>query len=110
MEVVLRPGAGSGGGGPSTMRDYRSSIRTHLRPAFGTEPVESITTRDIEAWRSRKLKEGMTRRTATKQLMILHGVYGKPQGSGVDEGNLWGDYFYLEALARVIKPDLQPYW
>lgn len=60
---------------PSTMRDYRSSIRTHLRPAFGTEPVESITTRDIEAWRSRKLKEGMTRRTATKQLMILHGVY-----------------------------------
>ena len=42
--------------------------------------------------------------------LILHGVYGKPQGSGVDEGNLWGDYFYLEALARVIKPDWQPYW
>ena len=42
--------------------------------------------------------------------LILHGVYGKPQGSGVDEGNLWGDYFYLEALARAIKPDLQPYW
>ena len=31
-------------------------------------------------------------------------------GSGVDEGNLWGDYFYLEALARTIKPDWQPYW
>ncbi len=42
--------------------------------------------------------------------LILHGVYGKPQGSGVDEGNLWGDYFYLEALARAIKPEWQPYW
>ncbi len=42
--------------------------------------------------------------------LILHGVYGKPQGSGVDEGNLWGDYFYLEALARAIKGDWQPYW
>jgi unsaturated chondroitin disaccharide hydrolase len=32
--------------------------------------------------------------------LILHGVYDKPKGVGVDEGNLWGDYFYLEALTR----------
>jgi unsaturated chondroitin disaccharide hydrolase len=38
--------------------------------------------------------------------LILHGVYDKPKGIGVDEGTLWGDYFYLEALTRVARPDL----
>ncbi|MCG5472978.1 glycoside hydrolase family 88 protein [Micromonospora sp. LAH09] len=33
--------------------------------------------------------------------LLLHGVYDKPKGVGVDEGNLWGDYFYLEALTRA---------
>ncbi|HEU5098161.1 MAG TPA: glycoside hydrolase family 88 protein [Roseiflexaceae bacterium] len=42
--------------------------------------------------------------------LILHGVYGKPHGSGVDEANLWGDYYYLEALTRVVKPGWKPYW
>jgi len=42
--------------------------------------------------------------------LLLHGVYSKPQGIGVDEGNLWGDYFYLEALIRLAKPDWKPYW
>lgn len=30
----------------------------------------------------------------------LHGVYHKRGKLGVDEANLWGDYYYLEALAR----------
>lgn len=42
--------------------------------------------------------------------LLLHGVYSKPHGSGVDEGSLWGDYYYLEALTRVAKPDWQRYW
>ena len=33
-----------------------------------------------------------------------HGVYDEPKGVGVDEGNLWGDYFYLEALTRGARP------
>lgn len=42
--------------------------------------------------------------------LLLHGVYDKPKSIGVDEGNLWGDYFYLEALTRALKPDWKPYW
>ena len=43
--------------------------------------------------------------------LLLHGVYDLPKHNGVDEGNLWGDYFYLEALARKVKaPDWRPYW
>lgn len=33
--------------------------------------------------------------------LLAHGVYSKPGGNGIDEANLWGDFFYLEALARV---------
>lgn len=42
--------------------------------------------------------------------LLLHGVYSFPNGSGVDEGNLWGDYFYLEALMRLNRPTWRPYW
>ena len=36
--------------------------------------------------------------------LLLHGVYHKPEAMGVDEANQWGDYFYLEALARAGGP------
>jgi unsaturated chondroitin disaccharide hydrolase len=42
--------------------------------------------------------------------LLLHSVYDKPKAIGVDEGCLWGDYFYLEALTRTQKPDWQLYW
>lgn len=42
--------------------------------------------------------------------LLLHGVYDWQTSNGVDEGNLWGDYFYLEALARLRRPELVPSW
>jgi unsaturated chondroitin disaccharide hydrolase len=55
-----------------------------------------------------------TRYTPTDQTasnaLILHGVYSKPDGHGIDEGSLWGDYFFLEALCRAARPDWVPYW
>ncbi|GIF04245.1 glycoside hydrolase family 88 protein [Actinoplanes siamensis] len=42
--------------------------------------------------------------------LLRHGVYDKPKGIGVDEGTLWGDYFYLEALTRVTRPGWTPPW
>ena len=36
----------------------------------------------------------------TRDALLLHGVYDLPKDIGVDEGTLWGDYFYLEALMR----------
>ncbi|MGT2756804.1 glycoside hydrolase family 88 protein [Streptococcus ovuberis] len=41
--------------------------------------------------------------------LLLHGVYSWHSGKGVDEGNIWGDYFYLEALMRLYK-DWELYW
>jgi len=36
-------------------------------------------------------------------------VYHWPNGVGVDECCIWGDYFYLEALMRLRDP-WRPYW
>lgn len=42
--------------------------------------------------------------------LLLHGVYAHGEGKGVDEPNLWGDYFYFEALTRLSNPDWEIYW
>ena len=42
--------------------------------------------------------------------LLLHQVYAKPQGIGVDEHNIWGDYFYMEALHRLLDPEWKLYW
>jgi unsaturated chondroitin disaccharide hydrolase len=42
--------------------------------------------------------------------LLLHGVYDKPKGDGVDEGTLWGDYFYLEALTRATRASWSDPW
>ncbi|RMB60242.1 glucuronyl hydrolase [Tessaracoccus antarcticus] len=42
--------------------------------------------------------------------LLLHGVYAKHGGRGIDEGNLWGDYYYMEALLRRHNPDWVSFW
>ncbi|MHA7134833.1 glycoside hydrolase family 88 protein [Oerskovia turbata] len=42
--------------------------------------------------------------------LLLHSVYDAPGNVGVDEGSLWGDYFYLEALVRHTVPGWERYW
>lgn len=41
--------------------------------------------------------------------ILLHAVYGKPQKHGIDECCIWGDYYYFEALVRLMK-DWKLYW
>lgn len=41
--------------------------------------------------------------------ILEHGVYSWHSKKGFDEGNIWGDYFYFEALMRYIR-DYKPYW
>lgn len=47
--------------------------------------------------------------------LLLHGTYARDSkentctNRGVDQCNTWGDYFYLEALTRMMK-EWNPYW
>ena len=42
--------------------------------------------------------------------LICHVTHAKPQGQGIDECAVYGDFFYLEALARYLVPDFKKYW
>lgn len=35
--------------------------------------------------------------------VLLHAVYNKGRGMGIDESCIWGDYYYFEALVRISK-------
>lgn len=41
--------------------------------------------------------------------VLLHAVYNKGRGMGIDESCLWGDYYYFEALVRL-KKTWNLYW
>lgn len=55
----------------------------------------------MEGYTNPDIKEGAP--------VLLHGVYSWHSGKGVDEGNIWGDYYYMEALMRFYK-DWNLYW
>jgi integrase len=59
---------------PSTVRGYRSAIEAHLLPAFGSMPVEAVTTDEIERWIAAL---GGSVRTRNKLLIELHGILGR---------------------------------
>lgn len=42
--------------------------------------------------------------------VLKHSTYGRLLGDGIDEYCLWGDYFYVEALMRLMHPDWKMYW
>ncbi|WP_027119563.1 glycoside hydrolase family 88 protein [[Mycoplasma] testudinis] len=41
---------------------------------------------------------------------LWHGVYSWHSKKGLDEGNIWGDYFFVESLMRVFDENWKPYW
>lgn len=42
--------------------------------------------------------------------VLMHGVYSWQHNKGIDECNLWGDYFYMEALMRIYNKNWNLYW
>ncbi|MBQ4630896.1 MAG: glycoside hydrolase family 88 protein [Clostridia bacterium] len=42
--------------------------------------------------------------------LLTHATYYYAGNLGIDECNIWGDYFYMEALMRFLNPDWKKYW
>jgi integrase len=60
---------------PSTLRDYASILKHHLRPAFGELRVEDVTPDRVIWWhRALGRESGMSNRTKIKVTTVLHGV------------------------------------
>jgi unsaturated chondroitin disaccharide hydrolase len=83
---------------------------SELAGAVG-DPAEADGYREAAGRILRSLVDGYsTAGHPASNALILHGVYDKPKGIGVDEGTLWGDYFYLEALTRATVPGWTSPW
>lgn len=53
------------------------------------------------------MMESLAKRYTTRDMpgtdgLLLHGVYSIPHARGVDECTIWGDYYYVEALYRML--------
>jgi integrase len=79
------------------LQDYRSALNAHLLPAFAEQPLESITTEDIERWR--RSLTGLSNRSKNKLLIQLHGIFRRAQ-------QVWG--LPVNPLARVEKHPMRP--
>ena len=76
---------------------------------------ESDPLRQIYINASKRIMNSLIDNYLTKDIpeangLLLHATYGKPQKNGVDEMNIWGDYFYMEALHRMLDPNWELYW
>ena len=57
-----------------------------------------------------QLGEHYTTASSDNEGLLQHGVYAFAEGKGIDEPNLWGDYFYFEALTRLSVTNWNRYW
>lgn len=64
--------------------------------------------------RASQILETLSRKYTTKNILnsnglLTDGMYSRPRGHN-PECNIWGDYFYMEALNRHIYRRWEPYW
>jgi integrase len=116
-EEWLRHGERERGLKPTTIIDYRSALRAHLLPSFGSMRIEDIGARAIENRRARWLAAGMSRRNANKQLAIMHGIFERARkthglaenplaeveklGEGYDAARF--DFYTPEEVAALVR-------
>ena len=50
------------------------------------------------------LRAGVPRARSRWEGTLKHGSYHEGKGLGVDESVMWGEYFFVETLARVVRP------
>src|SRR6266496_3426308 len=77
----------------STVRGYRSIVRSRLLPAFGDRPLEAIDAREIECWRSDLAAERRLANASINRFLIaLHGIFERARVWELqDKDGRWDD-------------------
>ena len=75
-----------------------------------TEPLRDVYMNACKRIMNSLIDSYTTRYTPEANGLLLHGTYNKNSNTGVDEMTIWGDYFYMEALHRMLDPDWDLYW
>ena len=107
---------------PTTLADYRSMLRRHIEPFFGSRPVERIGGDEVRSYLAAKKHDGLSSKTISNQLVFLHGLFAhavkrgwapanpvasvdRPRASGGDPDIRYLDLSDLEALLRAVPDD-----
>jgi len=56
------------------------------------------------------LMENYTTKDCADEGLLKAGTYYYAGNLGINECCIWGDYFYMEALMRLLNPDWKKYW
>ena len=75
-----------------------------------SDPLRKVYVNAIKRIMNSLIDNYLTKDVPESNGLLLHATYAKPQGIGIDEMNIWGDYFYMEALHRMLDPDWKLYW
>jgi len=86
----------------STLINYRSKIRNHIRPAFGTCLISQITFSDIESWIAVDLID-LSNKTINEALIIMRSIFEVAEKDNVIKKSPMKHMKNLEVLP--VKPD-----
>jgi hypothetical protein len=75
--------------------------------AFGSKTLKPLTMFQLEV---NNQISYLTKDIPEANGLLLHAVYYKAGNAGVDEMNIWGCYFFMEALHRMLDPEWKLYW
>jgi len=67
------------------------------------DPDKSMYINAVDLMMNSLYENYSTKDNAQSNGLLMHAVYSKPDNVGVDECNIWGCYFYMEALIRMKK-------
>ncbi|MGL4773313.1 MAG: glycoside hydrolase family 88 protein [Clostridium sp.] len=71
---------------------------------------KELNIRAAHAMTRNLINEYTTKNNPESNGVLMHGVYSWQHNKGIDECNLWGDYFYMEALMRIYNEKWNLYW
>ena len=75
-----------------------------------SDPLKAVYLNACKRMMNSLIDSYLTKDIPESNGLLLHAVYSKPHKLGVDEMNIWGCYFYIEALHRMLDPDWKLYW
>ncbi len=83
---------------PSEISHKKYILRLHLIPFFGTRPINKISGLQIEEYKAKKVREGLTNKTINNHLTVLRKCLNTAQ-----------DWFDLEKIPKISQLKVPPY-
>lgn len=94
---------------PRTLDSYRTTVETHLKPAFGAVKLDALATHEIQRfYNSLQKGQGPRQPLSPKTIRNVHGVLHKALQQAVELGYLRNNPATACKLPRVEKTEIKP--